>query len=176
VGVIVGTWHFGETQGDLPGDELSAIATIGRWLQAATGLRVELHSVIGLYSDLRESHTLRIPTIRQQLFDWGFYDRTARIEESAATLEEWEEMFDWGAENRAVTVHGFIPEHPYLWENLDAVMTAAGGRRGTLASIGWQPNPAGARLRTRWDSLSPRDRFVLAMPSLLGARPFDRLL
>jgi len=40
----------------------------------------------------------------------------------------------------------------------------------------WRPNPAHARLRTRWDALSRRDRFLLVMPSLLGARPFDRLL
>ena len=47
IGLIVGSWPFGETQGDLPGEELSAIATIGRRLQAATRLRVELQAVIG---------------------------------------------------------------------------------------------------------------------------------
>ncbi len=141
MGLIVGSWYFGETQGDLPGDDSSAIATIARRLQAATGLRVEQR---------HEDRTLRIPTLGEELFDWVFNDRT-------------------------VTVHGFMPEHPYLWENLDVVMTAAGGRRDTAGHV-WQPNPAHARLRTRWDTLSPRDRFLLAMPSLLGARPFDRLL
>jgi hypothetical protein len=140
VGVISGTWHFGETS-DLPGDELSALATIGRRLEAATGLRVEQRD---------EGCTLRIPTLREELFDWAFDDRT-------------------------VSVRGFIPEHPYLWENLDAVMTAAGGRRDT-AELGWRPNPAHARLRMRWEALPTRDRFLLAMPSLLGTRPFDRLL
>jgi hypothetical protein len=53
-----------------------------------------------------ENRTLRFPTIGQELFGWVFDDRT-------------------------VTVHGFISQHPYLWENLDAVMTAAGGRRDT---------------------------------------------
>jgi hypothetical protein len=151
VGLIVGGWHFGETQGAGPGDELATIAAIGRRLQAAMGLRVELQVVIGWrVEERREDHTLRIPTLREELFDWMFNDRT-------------------------VTVHGFIPGHPYLWENLDAVMTAAGGSIDTAACV-WQPNPAHARLRTRWDTLSPRDRFLLAMPSLLGARPFDRLL
>jgi len=141
VGVIVGTWHFGEAPGDLPGDESSAIATIARRLEAATGLRVE---------NQQEYRALRIPPLRDELFGWAFIDHT-------------------------VTVHSFIPAHPYLWENLDAVMTAAGGRRDTEAHL-WQPNPAHARLRTRWDTLSPHDRFLLRMPSLLGGRPFDRLL
>jgi len=150
VGVIVGTWHFGGTR-DLPGDDLSAVAAIARRLEASTGLRVELQTVIGWRVEQRhEDQTLRIPTLRQDLFDWVFGDRT-------------------------IAVHGFIPEHPYLWENVDAVITAAGGCCDTAAH-GWQPNPAHARLRTHWDTLSPRDRFLLAMPSLLGTRPFDRLL
>ena len=141
VGVTVGTWHFDETPGDLPGDEPSAIAAIAHRLEAETGLRVEQQ---------HEGRTLRIPTLGEALFDWAFSDRT-------------------------ISVLGFLPEHPYLWENLDVVMAAAGGRRDAAAHV-WQPNPAHARLRTRWDDLSPRDRFLLRMPSLLAARPFDRLL
>jgi hypothetical protein len=72
-------------------------------------------------------------------------------------------------------VYGFIPTHPYLWENLDAVMTALGGRRDTDVCV-WQPDPAHARLRVRWDTLSPRDRFVLARRPVMAWRPFDRLL
>jgi hypothetical protein len=55
-------------------------------------------------------------------------------------------------------------------------MMAAGGRRGTFYGLGWEPSPAHARLRTRWDTLSRRDRFLLAVPSFLAARPLDRLL
>jgi hypothetical protein len=134
VGIIVGTWHFGETQSDLPG--------------AATGLRVEQ----------REDGTLRIPKLGRLTF-----------------LVAGEELFDWAFNDHTVSVHAGIPAHPYLWENLDAVMRAAGRRRDTDVCV-WQPNPAHARLRTRWDTLSPRDRFLLAMPSLWGGRPFDRLL
>ena len=148
MGVISGTWHFDETQGGLPGDQLSAVATIGRRLEAATGLRVEL--IRWGVEERLEDHTLRIPALREELLHWVFNDRT-------------------------ITVHGFIPEHPYLWENLDAVMMAAGGRRDTTV-LGWRPNPAHARLRVRWDTLPSHDRFLLRMPSLLGMRPFDRLL
>jgi hypothetical protein len=147
MGIIVGTWHFGETQGDLPGDRSSAVAAIAVRLQAATGLRVEQ----------REDGTLRIPTGRLTFLTPG------------------EELFDWAFNDHTVTVHSGIPAHPYLWENLDAVMMAAGGRRDSDVCV-WQPNPTHARLRTCWDTLSPRDRFLLAIPSLWGVRPFDRLL
>jgi hypothetical protein len=73
-------------------------------------------------------------------------------------------------------VYGYVPAHPYVWENLDAVMTSFGGERDDDAGHKWQPNPAHARLRTKWSALPPRDRFILAMPSIIGARPFDGLL
>jgi hypothetical protein len=164
VGVVVGIWYFGEAPRDLPGDELSAIATIGRRLEAATGLRVD--------------QDLCIPAIREALFGWAFYDRGVPVKEWRMTVEEWEESmgFDWGADDHAVEVLSFIPAHPYLWENLDAVMTAAGGRNSPAHGFAWRPNPAHARLRTRWENLSRRDRFLLAMPTSLVGRPFDRLL
>jgi hypothetical protein len=146
VGIVVGTWHFGETQSDLRGDASSAVTAIAGRLQAVTGLRVEQH----------EDGTLRVPTLGRLTF-----------------LTPGEELFGWTFIDRTVTVYSGIPAHPYLWENLDAVMAAAGASRGTDVRV-WRPNPAHARLRTRWDTLSPRDRFLLAMPSLWGARPFDR--
>jgi hypothetical protein len=148
VGIVVGTWHFGETQSDLRGDESAAVTAIAGRLQAVTGLRVKQH----------EDGTLRVPTLGRLTF-----------------LTPGEELFGWTFNDRTVTVYSRIPAHPYLWENLDAVMTAAGARRDTDVCV-WQPNPAHARLRTRWDTLSPRDRFLLAMPSLWGVRPFDRVL
>ena len=138
MGIVVGSWHFDAAQPGLPGDELSAIAALGSRLQAATGLRVELRDA---------GRTLRIPTLREELFDFDLKGGT-------------------------VTLHGFAPVHPYLWENLDGVMTAAGGRRDTADHV-WKSDPDRVGLRVRWDTLSSRDRFVLAMPSLLGARPFD---
>jgi hypothetical protein len=86
-----------------------------------------------------------------------------------------QELCGWWFDNRTVTVRSLIPAHPYLWENLDMVMTAAGGRRDTAANV-WRPDPAHAPLRTRWDALCPRDRFLLALPSVWGARPFDWLV
>lgn len=148
MGIIVGTWHFGETQSDLPGDESSAVAAIAVRLQAATGLCVQQ----------RDDGTLRIPIFGRITF-----------------LTLGEELFGWTFNDHTVTVHTVIPAHPYLWENLDVIMTAARGRRDTDVCV-WQPNPAHARLRTRWGTLSPRDRFLLAMPSLWGLRPFDRML
>lgn len=138
VGIVVGSWHFDAAGRGLPADELPAIAALGSRLQAATGLRVELRDA---------GRTLRIPTLR-------------------------EELFDFDLEGSAITVHAFAPVHPYLWENLDGVMTAAGGRADTADHV-WKPDPRHVGLRARWETLSPRDRFLLAMPSLLGARPFD---
>jgi hypothetical protein len=108
-----------------------------------------LQDATGLRIDQEGECTLCIPTIHEVLF-------TVLVD------------------THTVTVHGGIPPHPYLWENLDAIMTSLGGRRDTAR--GWQPAPAHARLRTRWDALSPRDRFLLKMPAPFGWRPFDRFL
>jgi hypothetical protein len=151
VGVEIGIWHFGETQGDLPRDVLSAIAAMARRLEAATGLPVEQRN---------EGRTLRVPALREEWMN----DPALR-----------DEPFDCACTDRTITVLGFVPAHPYLWENLDAAMTAAGGRRNAV-SFGGRPNPAHARLRRHWDTLSSRDRFLLAMPSLLGARLLNRPL
>ncbi len=110
-----------------------------------------LRAATGLEIEARSTEdTLRIPALR-------------------------EELFDWTTAGDAVTVHGFMPAHPYLWENLDAVMGAAGGQRSTAGHV-WRPNPAHARLRVHWSTLSPRDRFILSTRSIFGARPLDRLL
>jgi hypothetical protein len=86
-----------------------------------------------------------------------------------------EKLFDWELGERSITVYGYAPAHPYLWENLDAVMMSLGGERDN-AAYRWKPNPAHARLRTRWNALSPHDRVILTIPSIIGMRPFDGLL
>jgi hypothetical protein len=106
VGVISGTWHFAKAQGDLPADELAAIAAIARRLEAATGLLVEQRY------ECPACHWLCVPAIREELFEWAFYDRSVPVEEQGVTVEELEEMFEWGADDRAVMVQSFIPEHP----------------------------------------------------------------
>jgi hypothetical protein len=86
-----------------------------------------------------------------------------------------QDLFDWGLDDAGVSVFGFAPPHPYVWENLDAVITALGGQP-TDDATAWRPSPGHAGLRTRWSALSRRDRWLLALPSILGARPLDRFL
>jgi hypothetical protein len=118
---------------------------------AAIGGRLQAATGLRVEHDGDQDRWLSIPTLGSEaLFGWEFIDHTVRV-------------------------FSFIPAHPYLWENLDAVMTTSGGRLNT-SDIGWRPDPAYARLRTRWSSLPARDRFLLAMPSFLGFRPLDRLV
>jgi hypothetical protein len=132
MGVIVATWSFADCAPDL--------AKVWRGLTTVTGLTIEQDS----------ADSLRIPELRESLFDWVFTGPN-------------------------VTVHGFVPAHPYVWENLDAVMTAAGGKLVHADHL-WRPNAAHARLRKPWRELSGRDRALLRLPSLAGWRPFDRYL
>ena len=136
MGVIAGSWSFGDAR--TFGRGAPDLPTIGRDLEAATGLEVEV------------SHKLRIPRLREQLFDWAFDGAT-------------------------VHVHSFIPAHPYVWENLDRVMQAAGGDRQMDGHL-WQPTPGHARLRRPFRGLSATDRAILGLPTILGLRPLDGLL
>jgi hypothetical protein len=86
-----------------------------------------------------------------------------------------ERLFDWRCEGTSVTVHGFIPAHPYLWEALDTVMTSLGGRIGDEAHL-WQPDPAHAGLRRPWGELTAAQRAILRVPTVGAWRPLDRLL
>ena len=86
-----------------------------------------------------------------------------------------ESLFDWQIEQDSITVHGFAPAHPYLWENLDGVMTLLGNTRDTTV-YKWRPNPAYERLRTRWTALPKHDRLILSLPSILGRRTLDSFL
>jgi hypothetical protein len=109
-----------------------------------------LHEATGLRIELQADGGLRFPLLREKLFDWEFGERS-------------------------ITVYGYVPAHPYLWENLDAVMILLGGARDH-AIYKWKPNPSHTRLRTRWNTLRPRDRFILMTPSIVGTRPFDGML
>lgn len=134
MGLVVGSWFMRQPESIRP-------AVVAERLRAATGLHVEVRPT---------DDTLRIPALREELFDWTLADGV-------------------------VTVHGFMPAHPYLWENLDTVMGEVGGQRSTAGHV-WRPNPAHARLRAHWSALSTKDRFILSTRSIFGVRPLDRLL
>lgn len=86
-----------------------------------------------------------------------------------------ERLFDWRAEGPRISVHGFIPAHPYLWESLDAAMASLGGRIGAAAHL-WRPDPAHASLRRPWAELTSAQRALLRVPTVGAWRPLDRLL
>ena len=86
-----------------------------------------------------------------------------------------ERLFDWSIEHGRLVVHAFGPPHPYVWENLDAVLSAGGGRVGDTATT-WRPDPANAALRRPWASLTRRQRTLLQIPTIGAFRPLDHLL
>jgi hypothetical protein len=86
-----------------------------------------------------------------------------------------EQLFDWRAEPGRLRLHGFAPAHPYLWEHLDAALTAAGGR-ASGGPTAWRPDPRRGALRRPWSALSRRDQWILRAPAILLARPLDRFL
>jgi hypothetical protein len=109
-----------------------------------------LRAVTGLQIETQKDGGLRFPDIREKLFDWEI-------------------------EEHSITVYGYTPAHPYLWENLDAIMVSLGGKRDDVP-YKWKPDPAYLRLRTRWNALPALDRLILRMPSLIGTRPLDGML
>ena len=86
-----------------------------------------------------------------------------------------ERLFDWRIEHDRVAVHGFGPAHPYVWENLDAVLRAMGGHVSDTLTA-WRPNPSLAELRRPWLSLTRRQRTLLKIPTMGALRPLDRFL
>lgn len=86
-----------------------------------------------------------------------------------------ERLFDWRSDGAAVTLHGFVPPHPYLWEMLDAVMASFGGRIGEAEHL-WRPDPARAALRQPWHALTAAERLILRAPTVGAWRPLDRFL
>jgi hypothetical protein len=74
-----------------------------------------------------------------------------------------------------ITIYGYMPAHPYLWENLDCVLSNVGGKcvRG---EIYWQPQVQFHHLRKPWPTLTPLQKFFLKMPPLGVSRIFDRFV
>ncbi len=92
----------------------------------------------------RDGRSLALPTIRQVVMGWEYTpDR--------------------------LTLHGFLPPHPYLWAQLDAVLERLGGVR----IDGDRGDP---RLRLRWDALSRRDQWLLRLSPIGAFRPLDRFV
>lgn len=125
--------------------QLPATQAIANGLTHATGLRVSC-SDSGTESDER----IDIPFLRESLFD------IERIDS-------------------AITLCGYIPAHPYLWENLDRVLSELGGKI-ELAETHWRPNSKYHHLRRPWQALTPRQRFLLRLPTLGASRLFDRFV
>jgi len=122
-------------------------ATIATELAKATGLVVVNH-------DARQERDERIDvaTINESLFDM---ERDTAV----ATL----------------TISSFIPVHPYLWENLDRVLSELGGCVESGATL-WRPSPRFKNLRRPWDALTSRQRFLLRVPTIGGSRWSDRFV
>lgn len=85
-----------------------------------------------------------------------------------------ESLFGWTHAPDRLSVRSFIPAHPYLWTQLQAVMTELGGRISET-TYAWRPETHDSRLDRPWLELSRRQRFVLAMPTIGAWRPFDFL-
>lgn len=114
-------------------------------------VRQALEAATGLPVELSpDGRVLDLPSLRQVLLGWEY-------------------------EADALTLHGYIPAHPYLWENLDRVMTTLGGIC-SADPISWRPRAGDAFLRRRWDALSRRDHWLLRRGPLLASRPWDRFL
>ena len=86
-----------------------------------------------------------------------------------------ESLFDWRIDPDRITVHGFAPAHPFLWQHLHAALGGFGGVPSGRPEI-WRPDPAQRLLRQPWKALPRRERLILRLPSIAAARPLDRLL
>ena len=94
---------------------------------------------------------------------------TARID--VATIDQSLLLIDREADS--LMLHGFVPAHPYLWENVDRVLTQLGGVR-EVGEIFWQPEERFHHLRRAWAELSRRQQFLLSLPTVGAWRWLDR--
>jgi hypothetical protein len=128
-----------------PGATPPAPAAIARALGEATGLDVRLET-----QGADAAVVIVVPLLGQRLFKW-------RID------------------GDLLAVHGFVPAHPYLWENLDAVLRGLGGVPGPEEHA-WRPDARHAGLRRPWQALGAAPRLLLRLPTIGAWRPQDGLL
>ena len=83
-----------------------------------------------------------------------------------------ESLFGWDRRSDRLSLHSFIPAHPYLWSQLNSVMTALGGRISD-APHAWRPESRGDGFNRRWSELSKRQQFILRLPTIGAWRPLD---
>ena len=74
-----------------------------------------------------------------------------------------------------ITLHSFIPAHPYLWAQVHAAMTELGGQIDEKAQA-WRPRTDNPVLERHWSELTWQQRFLLRIPTVGAWRPFDSLL
>ena len=100
-------------------------------------------------------------------------ERDERIE--VGTIDE--SLFDLERDNAAASLalSSFIPAHPFLWENLDRVLSDLGGRVEAGAGL-WYPSPEFERLRRPWSALTRRQRLLLRIPTIGASRWWDRFV
>lgn len=84
-------------------------------------------------------------------------------------------LFDIDRIGSRLTVWGYVPPHPYLWENLDVALATLGGRIEVEETF-WRPDPRHGHLRRAWKDLRPRQRLLLRFPAVGASRPFDRFV
>lgn len=85
-----------------------------------------------------------------------------------------ERLFGWDPQPDRISVHSFIPAHPYLWAQLNTVMTDLGGRIGDSPAA-WRPDTSSPAFTRPWAELSGRQRLVLRLPTIGAWRPLDFL-
>jgi hypothetical protein len=86
-----------------------------------------------------------------------------------------ESLFDIEWVGGEVTFYSAVPAHPYLWENLDRVLVALGGRQMSDETY-WRPDARFRRLRKPWDELSGLQKWLLRFPTIGVSRLLDRFV
>lgn len=86
-----------------------------------------------------------------------------------------ESLFDIERAEGDMTLYGYVPAHPYLWENLDRVLVALGGQRRSDATC-WRPDDRFRHVRRSWDELSGSQRWLLRLPTIGPSRLLDRFV